>query len=41
MIKPQTDFEYIRDLLDDFFKKPNIKAAFKIINEHEITGWEI
>ncbi|WP_430317761.1 hypothetical protein [Pseudomonas nitroreducens] len=41
MIKPQPDFEYIRDLLDEFFKKRSIKAAFKIINQQEITGWEI
>ncbi|NCE87017.1 hypothetical protein [Pseudomonas sp. Q1] len=41
MKKPQSDFEYMHSLLNDFFKKPDIRSALRVIQEQEITGWEI
>jgi hypothetical protein len=41
MKKPQADFEYMHGLLKDFFKRPNIRSALRVIDQQEITGWEI
>ncbi|QKF52806.1 hypothetical protein [Pseudomonas graminis] len=41
MKKPQVDFEYMRDLIEEFFKRPAIRSSLKVIEEAGITGWEI
>ncbi|MFP3847794.1 hypothetical protein [Pseudomonas sp. W5-01] len=41
MKKPQADFEYMRDLIEDFFKRPAIRSSLKVIDEAGITGWEV
>ncbi|MEO9332444.1 hypothetical protein ABI260_09105 [Pseudomonas guguanensis] len=41
MKKPQSDFEYISELLEDFFKQRELRKSFRIIFDREITGWEI
>ena len=41
MRKPQADFEYMCDLLEDFFSRPAIRSALRVIADEEITGWEI
>ncbi|RFD33855.1 hypothetical protein CER19_02525 [Pseudomonas sp. GL93] len=41
MKKPQADFEYMHDLLNGFFKMPNIRSALRVIQKQQITGWEI
>ncbi|MFP9229747.1 hypothetical protein A0E43_02125 [Pectobacterium cacticida] len=35
------DFQHLNGLLIDFFSQKNIQQKLHIINEHEITGWEI
>lgn len=41
MKKPQADFDYMHDLLEDFFKRPAIRSALRVIADEAITGWEI
>lgn len=35
------DFHYIADLLEGFFKQRKIGKALRIIEESDITGWEV
>jgi len=35
------DFEFIRDLVDQFFSKKHIRDRLKHIEYNEVTGWEI
>ena len=35
------DFEFIRDLADEFFSKKNIRDRLKHIEYNQVTGWEI
>ncbi len=37
----QKDFEYLSGLIGDFFDQPRIGRTFNIIEENEITGWEV
>ncbi|MBK5400487.1 hypothetical protein JFU47_27845 [Pseudomonas sp. TH39(2020)] len=41
MRKPLADFEYVRELLQEFFSRRTLRSAFKVIADQEITGWEI
>ena len=37
----QKDFDYISELIHEFFSKAYIIERFKIIHENDITGWEV
>lgn len=41
MKKPQTDFDYMQKLVEDFFKRASIKSALQVIASQSITGWEV
>jgi hypothetical protein len=41
MKKPQSDFDYISELLEEFFKQRSLRKSFRIIFDRDITGWEI
>jgi hypothetical protein len=41
MKKPQADFDYISELLEEFFARRTLKSAFKVIADYEISGWEV
>lgn len=35
------DFEFVKELVDEFFNQTNIIVRLKLISQKEITGWEI
>ncbi|HDY7832572.1 TPA: hypothetical protein RQK25_004485 [Vibrio vulnificus] len=35
------DFEFVFGLAEEFFEQDEVQKKFKLINEHEFTGWEI
>jgi hypothetical protein len=35
------DFEYIADLIEEFFSQSRTQQSLSIINAQEITGWEV
>ena len=37
----QTDFNYISELVDEFFSSDHIQNRFSIINNYDISGWEV
>lgn len=41
MKKPQNDFDYIAELLEEFFNQRSLRKSFRIIFDGDITGWEI
>lgn len=41
MRNPQADFGYMYTLLEDFFKRSNIRSALRVIADQTITGWEV
>ncbi|MGR5209723.1 hypothetical protein ACPV4A_04200 [Vibrio rotiferianus] len=35
------DFDFVRELVEEFFKQKHIQKRFKHIEDNKITGWEI
>lgn len=35
------DFNFVLNLADEFFAQKEVQKKFQLINEHDITGWEI
>ena len=41
MEKPYEDFRYLSGLVKEFLAKKSLRAAFRVIGERSITGWEV
>lgn len=37
----KSDFQYLADLMEDFFNQRRVGRSLSIIEEQEITGWEV
>lgn len=35
------DFEFLLDLVEEFFEQDEVQKKFKLIDQHEFTGWEV